>query len=343
MGDFSVPHRRAEDGTFALSYCGLELTLIDCPVKRAGFRSFFGVWLVRDAARDVRFLVDCGPAVAFPRIMEAVERHSDGRLDALLLTHIHTDHCGSAGSLVRAFPGLRVIAPAKGAPHLVDPSRLMAASRSVLGDLVDAYGEQLPVPGANIAAAESMEGLLVIPAPGHAAHHDAYAYRSKGGVALFPGEAAGVHLMSSVPDAPDAAGSDLPDGSAATPYLRPATPPRFLPPVALASLDRLRETGATLLCYPHFGVSADPSLLDEARAQLLLWLDVCKRRLAEDPGAADDPIGRLLPFLLEEDPHLKAYSRLAPDIRERENFFIANSLRGMTGWILEEAAERKGR
>ena len=335
MGEVSVPYRRAEDGTVSLSRCGLELTLIDCPVKRAGFRSFFGVWLARDAARDLRFLVDCGPAVAFPRIMEAIQRHSDGRLDALLLTHIHTDHCGSAGSLVRAFPDLRVIAPAKGTPHLVDPSRLMASSRSVLGDLVDAYGEQLPVPGANIATAESIECLLVIPTPGHAPHHDAYAYRSEGGVVLFPGEAAGVHLMS-------VSGSrDLPDGSSATPYLRPATPPRFLLPVALASLDRLRETGATLLCYPHFGVSADPSLLDEARAQLLLWRDVCKRRLDEDPGAVGDPLGSLLPFLLEADPHLEAYSRLAPDIRERENFFIANSLRGMTGWILEEAAERK--
>lgn len=340
MGEVSVPYRRAEDGTVSLSRCGLELTLIDCPVKRPGFRSFFGVWLVRDAARDVRFLVDCGPAVAFPRIMEAVERYSDGRIDALLLTHIHTDHCGSAGSLVRAFPGLRVIAPAKGTPHLVDPSRLMAASRNVLGDLVDAYGEQLPVPGTNIAAAESMEGLRVIPSPGHAPHHDAYAYRSEDGVVLFPGEAAGVHLMS-VSRAPDAVAGDLPDGSSATPYLRPATPPRFLPQVALASLDRLRETGATLLCYPHFGASEDPSLLDSARAQLLLWLDVCKRRLGEDPGAADDPFGRLFPFLLEADLHLEAYSRLAPDIRERENFFIANSLRGMTGWILEEAAERK--
>lgn len=280
------------------------------------------------------FLVDCGPAVAFPRIMEAVERHAAGRLDALLLTHIHTDHCGSAGSLVRAFPYLRVIAPAKGTPHLVDPSRLIASSRIVLGDLVDAYGEQLPVPGANIAAAESMEALRSIPTPGHAPHHDAYAYHSEGGVVLFPGEAAGVHLMSF------SGTPDLPDGSSATPYLRPATPPRFFPTVSLASLDRLRETGATLLCYPHFGVSADPSLLDEARAQLLLWLDVCKRRLAEDSGAADDPLGRILPRLLEADPHLEAYSRLAPDIRERENFFIANSLRGMTGWLLEEAAER---
>ncbi len=336
-----VPYSRVEDGTFSLSYCGLELTLIDCPVKRAGFRSFFGVWLVRDAARDLRFLVDCGPAVAFPRIMEALERHADGRLDALLLTHIHTDHCGSAGSLVREFPSLRVIAPAKGTPHLVDPSRLMASSRNVLGDLVDAYGEQLPVPGANIAAAESMDALRAIPTPGHAPHHDSYAYRSEDGVVLFPGEAAGVHLMS-VSVAPDAVALDLPDGSSATPYLRPATPPRFLPPVALASLDRLREADATLLCYPHFGVSADPSLLDEARAQLLLWLDVCARRLDEDPGAADDPLGSLLPRLLDADPHLEAYSRLAPDIRERENFFIANSLRGMTGWILEEAAERNG-
>ena len=335
----SVPYRRAEDGTVSLSRFGLELTLIDCPVKRPGFRSFFGVWLVRDAARGVRFLVDCGPAVAFPRIMEAVERYSDGRIDALLLTHIHTDHCGSAGSLVRAFPDLRVIAPAKGTPHLVDPSRLMASSRVVLGDLVDAYGEQLPAPGANIAAAETMEGLRAIPTPGHAPYHDSYEYRSEDGVVLFPGEAAGVHLMS-VSRAPDAAAPDLPDGSSATPYLRPATPPRFLLPVALASLDRLRETGATFLCYPHFGVSEEPSLLDRAREQLLLWRDICKLRLAEDPGAADDPLGSLLPFLLEADPHLDAYSRLAPDIRERENFFIANSLRGMTGWILEEAAER---
>jgi hypothetical protein len=114
-------------------------------------------------------------------------------------------------------------------------------------------------------------------------------------------------------------------------------------PVALASLDRIRETRPTIVCYAHFGASDVPSLLDEARDQMLLWRDVCAAALDADPRAADDSLARILPALLDADPRLGAYRLLEPDIREREDFFIANSLRGIAGWILEERlSERKG-
>jgi glyoxylase-like metal-dependent hydrolase (beta-lactamase superfamily II) len=334
----SVAYHRSDDGILLHSRGGIEVRLIDCPVARRGFRSFFGVWLVRDATRGTTFLVDCGPAAAAERIAEAVWRHAGGRLDALLLTHVHMDHCGSAGALAREFPDLRVIAPAKGARHLVDPTRLVTSSRAVLGDIVDAYGEITSVPETALSSPDALGGLRAIDAPGHAPYHNAYVYRAGDETILFPGEAAGVHLD---PRAGGNFGTSC--RMSVMPYIRPATPPRFVFPVALASLDRVRETRPTIVCYAHFGASDDASLLDGARDQMLLWRDVCAELLSDDPTAADDPIGRLLPSLLDADPNLGAYRLLEPDIRDREDFFIANSLRGIVGWIQEErSSERKG-
>ena len=116
---------------------------------------------------------------------------------ALLLTHIHLDHAGATGALVRAFPDLRVYVHELGAPHLIDPSKLLRERRAALrrGDMDRMWGEIVPVPEENIAilrGGETVEGFRVAYTPGHASHHVAYLHEDSGWA--FTGDVAGVRI-----------------------------------------------------------------------------------------------------------------------------------------------------
>ncbi len=119
---------------------------------------------------------------------------------ALLLTHIHLDHAGAAGALVERFPGLEVYVHARGAPHLADPSRLLASAERIYGDeMAELWGRVLPVPERNLRVVEGGETIAVADreldvdyTPGHASHHVVYFDRSDG--TAFVGDVAGVRI-----------------------------------------------------------------------------------------------------------------------------------------------------
>lgn len=161
-----------------------SVRLID--TRHLGLDRVIGVW-ERDGA-----LVDPGPASTIDTVLGALP---GGRPRELLLTHIHLDHAGAAGTLVARFPDLRVHVHEAGAPHLIDPSRLLRSAARLYGDRMDQlWGEVLPVPAANVvplAGGETVEGLEVIAAPGHASHHVVYV--DPGGDA-FVGDVAGVRI-----------------------------------------------------------------------------------------------------------------------------------------------------
>ena len=98
-------------------------------------------------------LFDCGPASSIPRLKDGLGERGLALSDIrhLLLSHIHLDHAGAAGSLVREHPGLQVHVSEIGAPHLLDPSRLEASARRLYGDAFDTlWGELAPVPEENL-------------------------------------------------------------------------------------------------------------------------------------------------------------------------------------------------
>ena len=90
---------------------------IDLTVKKRGFRRFISSWLVRDEKKDRTYLVDTGPASTWPIVQNAVKSHGGGRVDAVLLTHVHLDHAGGAGLAVSEY-GARIAAAPRGVPHL---------------------------------------------------------------------------------------------------------------------------------------------------------------------------------------------------------------------------------
>ena len=190
---------------------------------------------------DEPALVDCGPSSCLGALDEGLrERGLEVEdLRHLVLTHIHLDHAGAAGTLVRRNPALLVHVSEIGAPHLVDPSRLERSARRLYGEDFDRlWGELVPVPEANLRPLGArVLDLEAFPTRGHASHH--VSFLAPDG-ACFAGDAAGVRIER-------------------CPFLVPASPP---PEVDLeawsASLDAIEERGPTRLCLQHFGEVGDP-------------------------------------------------------------------------------------
>ena len=275
-----------------------------------GFRRFTSSWLYR--GEGFTFLVDPGPLSTIPRLCSGLRRLGVERLDHILLTHIHIDHAGGTGALLREFPEARVICHPDGIRHLVAPEKLWEGSRKVLGPLAEAYGEIVPVPEGRIGFADTMgtSGVRAFLTPGHAQHHCSFLLDDL----LFAGEVAGVR-------------QEIPDGI----FMRPATPPRFILQVALDSIDRMLALAPRRMIFAHYGLVENAvEHLRIARSQLLLWVrGVAATRTI--PEAEREEV--LVAWLLERDEQYRNVSRLPDDIRARERYFLGNTLRGMTEYV----------
>ncbi len=294
------------------------LTEIVLPVERRGYEAFILGWHMDDRSRGRTLLMETGPASTIPQLAKDLEEMGAKEPDYLLYTHVHLDHSGGAGHFHRIFPGTKIIAPMKGRPHLIDPERLVEASRENLGDLCDAYGMPLPLPEEALADPDiSLAGLEIIDTPGHAPHHSSYVYELEGKRILFPGEAAGCYF-------------EFDDG---TVFMRPATPHKFYYETAMESLQKLIGLkNIDLICFPHSGFSRDPEgLLESAAEQMELWKDIISA-LPEDANTEEG-----VAALLKNDPALAQVERLSERDREREAFFLRQSVDGYLGYVKRNA------
>ncbi len=149
-------------------------------------------------------IVDPGPTSALATLRRKLEQMGLGvaGLDTILLTHIHLDHAGATGTLVRENPRIRVYVHERGAPHMVNPSRLLESAQRLYGAEMDRlWGEFLPVPLANISALAGGERLSiggrqleVAYTPGHASHHVTY-FDTATGIA-FVGDTSGIRIAN---------------------------------------------------------------------------------------------------------------------------------------------------
>src|SRR4051812_7021387 len=141
-------------------------------------------------------LFDCGPSTTIEALKAGLADRGLSLTDVrhLLLSHIHLDHAGAAGMLVREHPGLQVHVSPIGAPHLVDPSRLERSARRLYGEEFDRlWGELAAVPEGNVhPVVERVLGLACFPSPGHASHH--VCSLDESGL-LYAGDAAGVRIQ----------------------------------------------------------------------------------------------------------------------------------------------------
>jgi glyoxylase-like metal-dependent hydrolase (beta-lactamase superfamily II) len=224
-----------------------------------GAERVIGSYLVETV--DGPALFDCGPASCLEHLHTSLRQRGVELEDLrhLLLSHIHLDHAGAAGVLVREHPELQVHVAEIGAPHLVDPSRLEASARRLYGDAFDTlWGELAPVPEENIRiVGTNVLGLECFPTPGHASHHVCYL---AGDGTLYAGDAAGVRLQ--------------PDRT----VLPPTPPPEFDLETWNRTIDEIEKRKPSSLALVHFGVAEDPGPhLAELRQRLEDW----SRRVAE--------------------------------------------------------------
>ena len=290
-----------------MKYKSLFCIDLDQPVLE-GFRKFISAWFYQ--GNDFTVLVDPGPLSTIPHLCSELRRQGITKLDFIVLTHIHIDHAGGAGALLKEFPGAMVICHPEGIRHLVAPEKLWEGSRKVLGTLAEAYGEIVAVPEGRIGFQENIghTGLRAFFTPGHAPHHCSYLVDDL----LFAGEVAGVRC-------------ELEDGI----FMRPATPPRFNLKVALESIDKMIALAPRRMVFAHHGlVESGLDHLQIARNQLLLWV----RGVAETAGASSRETV-LTDWLLEHDEHYANFSRLPEDIQARERYFLGNTLRGMIEYV----------
>jgi glyoxylase-like metal-dependent hydrolase (beta-lactamase superfamily II) len=226
-------------------------------------------------------LVDPGPESSVDTLLDAL---GDEQPRALLLTHIHFDHAGAAGALVREWPDVEVWVHERGARHLVDPARLVASAKRLYGaDFDRLWGEVVPIPERSLRVlhgGESLDGWDVAYTPGHASHHVSYRHRDSGWV--FPGDTCGVRM---------------PDGDL---LLAPTPPPDVDLEAWRASLDAIEAWEPTTLAITHFGDYADvDEHLQRLREALSTWGDLARvtdqasyaAALRDAYGAALGPTG----------------------------------------------------
>ena len=209
---------------------------------------------------------DPGPSSAIAALEAGLADRGIALADVghLLLSHIHLDHAGAAGTLVREHPGLLVHVSEVGAPHLVDPARLERSARRLYGDAFDAlWGELAPVPQENVrVAGAKVLGLESFPAPGHASHHVCYLDRDG---TLYAGDAAGVRIQPGR-------------------CVLPPTPPPDADVVAWQrTIDEIERRSPERLALVHFGVARDPTRhLAELRLALYDWAEFVQGGATED-------------------------------------------------------------
>ncbi len=200
-------------------------------------------------------LVECGPGSTVEGLKAALADHglTVGDISDVLVTHIHLDHAGAAGYLARQ--GATVHVHPVGAPHMIDPTKLLKSAGRIYGDMMDTlWGEFLPVPEDRLHVVQDgeelvIEGLrfLAVDTPGHAYHHHAYLFED----ICFSGDIGGVRV-------------------AGYPAVRlPMPPPEFHLETWRASVQRLRELDFARIAPTHFGIYNDSQAhLDRVDAAL---------------------------------------------------------------------------
>jgi glyoxylase-like metal-dependent hydrolase (beta-lactamase superfamily II) len=213
-----------------------------------------GVYLVD--TDDGPALFDCGPTSTLETLEAGLAAQGLALTDVkhLLLSHIHLDHAGAAGSLVRRAPGLTVWVSPIGRPHLIDPSRLERSARRLYGEMFDPlWGELAPVPEENMRVADGdVLGWDAFPTPGHASHHVSYLRDGT----LLAGDAAGVRMPGAT-------------------YVLPVSPP---PDITVEgwheTIAEIRRRAPERLALIHFGLHEDVDAhIDRLELELDRWAE----------------------------------------------------------------------
>ncbi len=215
-------------------------------------------YLVVDSERSA--LIETGPRSSLDKLVEALDAEGVTP-DYIIVTHIHLDHAGAAGTLAEKMGKLVIVHP-RGYKHLLDPTKLWNASQAVLGPIAEVYGKPDPVPKALLTAAGDStilplgeSTLRIVHTPGHASHHMSILLEPEG--VLFTGDSAGVSVEI------DSERVRL-----------PTTPPPVKPEFYIESIDRMILHNPRRIAPTHYDIDPLPATvyLKEHKEMFQEWL-----------------------------------------------------------------------
>ncbi len=218
--------------------------------------------------------VDVGTNYSVPYLLAALEQLGveRGSVDCVFLTHVHLDHAGGAGLLLESLPNAFAVLHPRGAPHMIDPEKLIAGSKVVYGEerFTRLYGQLVPIPAGRVRVVKDGEhydlagrDLQLIHTPGHAMHH--YAIVDGAHASIFPGDTFGISYRQ----------LDTPQGAFITPT---TTPTQFDPEQLLASIDRMLSFAPESMYLMHYSRVRDvPRLAESLGRQIREFVAITER------------------------------------------------------------------
>lgn len=262
-------------------------------------------------------IIESGPTNSIPNLLMGIKELEIKPEDIqyIAVTHIHLDHGGGAGTLLKHLSNAKVLVHPRGVQHLTDPERLWSSSQSVLDYVSEVFGKPEPIPkdrvipitDGSIALDENGE-LKIIETIGHASHHLSFKETFNGGV--FPGDAAGTYMPKYK-------------------VVVPTTPPPFILEAALASLDKLITLNPTALYFTHFGKAEDAvNRLKAYKEQLKLWV-----RIVEDGVNDKLSFEEIQDSIINQDPIMTI---VAPYVKDHEIYkktVLENCIKGIIEYV----------
>ena len=242
----------------------LENHLYQIDVETAGIKNFIASYILKGKQGA---MVETGPTSSIPNLLSCLKelKVKPENVAYVAVSHIHLDHGGGVGTLLKYLSKAKVVVHSRGVPHLANPEKLWQQSREVLGNIAEMYGKPEPVPEERIiAATDGMMfhvgndvSLKVVETLGHASHHLSYYEPLNEGI--FSGDAAGIYLNE-------------------VDVIVPTTPSPFRLDIALASLDKLMSLKPKVLYYSHFGKAYNAvEKLRTYAQQLKLWAKITRQ------------------------------------------------------------------
>ena len=250
---------------------GKNLFLIE--LETGGFKNLICSYIIKGTKT---ILVESGPTSSVPNLVSGLKELNIKFEDVqyVALTHVHLDHGGGAGTLLKFLPNARVLVQPRGMTHLINPERLWQSAQAVLGYVSEIFGKPEPVPQERIIPVtegsfdlDDGAKLTVVETLGHASHSLSFYESLNGGV--FPGDVAGTYFPE----------FDL---------VMPTTPPPFHLGAELASLDKLISLKPTFLYYSHFGKASNGvQRLKDYKVQLQLWAKIADEGVRKGQSLAE--------------------------------------------------------
>jgi glyoxylase-like metal-dependent hydrolase (beta-lactamase superfamily II) len=260
--DFNIPLKRKMVRRMHVTKIDDHIHLID--LELAGIENSIASYILKGKNTAI---IETGPASTVQNLLSGLKGLDvkPEEVAYVAVSHIHLDHAGAAGTLLKYLPKAKLIVHRRGTPHVVDPEKLWTQAREVLGNIAELYGKPEPIPEERIIPAtdgmvfdvgKGVE-LKVVETLGHASHHLSYYEALSRGI--FTGDAAGIYLNR----------FDV---------VVPTTPPPFRLDIALASLKKMINLRPRFLYYSHFGKAENAiEKLQVYVKQLELWAENAKQ------------------------------------------------------------------